>query len=254
MQVLTMSILGFALAAAAAAPAGARGWDIPDAAAARAKAKRTLFVVLTDAAQPRGNSGRCRVDFIVLGAEPRGPLPGSPTGSWVPCASHPRWAPEGRWTPMASLAEGSFWRLHLSGDGEPLDLERLNAASAPLEVSAREADRRQLWRLIHAGSGDSLLVDTDDVEVAGDRRMGWVKRNLAKVDNRRIVQVLTRVEYDCAARTQTLHAWYARTASDGVDSGGAIPAEARRAVPVDPKTHAARAMALLCAPRQAPRS
>jgi hypothetical protein len=225
-------------------------WPAGGAEEARRTAKQVVMIAIRGAAQPRGNIGTCRIEAIVVGTvRGSGPPPGAPFGALVPCVHEPH-GPNprtegGRYLPMDALDGGALARIYLLG-GKAVDLELLGADASPIEPAAKEADRRQLWRLIHAGSGDSILVDTDDVEAEGTRRTAWVKVNPKKREQN-IVQTLTRATYDCAARTQTLHAWYARTGDLWVHSQGTVPEALRVTVPVEPGTAFARALSTLCA-------
>jgi hypothetical protein len=245
-----------ALATAATAEAKPR-WPAGGETEARRTARQVVTIAIRGAAQPRGNIGTCRIEAIVVGTERgAGPDPGSPLAATVPCVDEATGANlrtrGGRSLPMAALEGGALARLFIGRGGKATDLELLGAKAGSLERSVFEVDKRQVWRLIHA-AGDSLLVDTDDVEVDGLRRTAWVKLN-PKKRVRDIVQILTRVAYDCRGRTQTLQAWYARTAIERIDSQGRIPEKLRVTVPVPAGSASARALASVCAAPLRPRS
>lgn len=96
---------------------------------------------------------------------------------------------------------------------------------------------------------EAVLVDTDSVERSGARRTAWIKRSLETGGPRRIVQIIVRAEFDCAARSWTLERWYARTGSTRVDSEGILPEGERRPVPVTKGSAADRGLRALCASR-----
>jgi hypothetical protein len=241
--------LGFAATAAlwAVGIHAEEGWKLsPEV--ARAKASRVMLVVVTGSETPVGGSGTCRIAAITVAAERGGdPAPGTPVAALVPCRTRAAGADErGRWVSAAELEPGRLARLYLARNGKPRDLELLAARAGAIEPSAEEADKRQVWRLLHAGSGDSVLADTDDVREEAALRVAWVKIN-PKRRERNIVQIITRVGFDCGAGTQTLQAWYARTGSNRVESQGVVPEEERRPSRIAPGSPLRRALASICA-------
>lgn len=123
----------------------------------------------------------------------------------------------------------------------------LAAAALAAQGAPGEADpNKRTWYLVIVTKREVLLV-SDGIERDGNIRTGWIKYGPKKSKFGEPVQIIARVRYDCAAKTQEILLSYTYRAPTNYFAEDRLAPEARAPRPVARKSAAAYGLASFCA-------